>query len=180
MKNLITTFSVMVGLLSFSVLANNSNAEGLYSEIAYETFSESNDDLGDIDLSYSTILLGYQFSRNTSVEAYYGQGGSPEEVRLMGVFVDVSFGTIYGVTLKTEFDLSKNINAYAKLKYADMEMEAEAMGFSIDESDSDLGLSVGFEFGADDGLYATSSFTLWGMENETTQTGFKIGIGYNF
>ena len=180
MKNLLISSSIILGLATFPALANNSKTAGPYAEIAYETFSESNEDFADIDLTFTSLLLGYQVTSSTSVEAFYGQGSGSDDVGFMGVSVDVSMGSIYGVALKTTYDLSENVNAYAKLKYADLEIEAEAMGFGADESDSDLGLSIGLEFGSNDGFYATSSFTLWGMESETTQSGFKIGVGYNF
>ncbi|WP_010179188.1 outer membrane beta-barrel protein [Glaciecola sp. HTCC2999] len=171
---------VAAATLSTCVYAESDNKRGLYSEISYETFNESNDDFPDINLSYASLLTGYQFSRNFSAEAVIGTGIGDEVTNVQNISVSSSIGSIYGISLKTQFDISENINAFTKLKYFNIDVEAEAMGFEAAASDSDLGLSIGLEFVSESSLYGTASLSLWGVDDETSQTGLKIGVGYKF
>ena len=177
-KNIISAITAMA--LSTCVYAESDNKNGLYSEISYETFSESNDGLPDINLSYASLLTGYQFSRNLSAEIVIGSGIGDEVTNIQNVSVTSTMVSVYGISLKTQFDISENVNAFTKLKYYNLEVEAEASGFEISADDSDLGLSIGLEFVSNSSLYGTASLSLWGIDDETTQTGLKVGIGYKF
>lgn len=171
---------VAAAALSTCVYAESDNKSGLYSEISYETFSESNDNFPDIDLSYASLLTGYQFNRNVSAEVIIGSGIGDEVTNIQNTSVTSTIASVYGISLKTQFDISDNINAFTKLKYYNIDIEAEAMGFEVAASDSDLGLSIGLEFISESSLYGTASLSLWGINDETTQTGLKVGVGYKF
>lgn len=177
-KKIVSAITAMA--LSTCVYAENDNKNGLYSEVSYETFSESNDDFPDINLSYVSLLTGYQFSRNVSAEVVVGSGVGDEVTNIQNISVTSSINSVYGIALKTQFDISENVNAFTKLKYYNFDVEAGAMGFEVSADDSDLGLSFGLEFVSDNSLYGTASLSLWGVDDETTQTGFKVGIGYKF
>ena len=182
MKKIIVSSALLLSITHSSVFANENPNNGLYSEFSYETFTESNVDFQDIDLSYLSVLTGYKFNRNLSVEGFIGNGNSEEVINIEGISIAASLGTIYGIALKTEFDVSDTVNLYAKLKYASFELKAEEgrYGIVIEDDTSDLGVSFGMDFKSERGFYGTASISLWGVDDETTQTGFKIGLGYKF
>ena len=74
------------------------------------------------------------------------------------------------------------MNLYTKIKYANFEMKAEEKRYDIviEDDTSDLGVSFGVDVKSEQGIYGTASISIWGFDDETRQTGFKIGLGYKF
>lgn len=120
--------------------------------------------------------VGYQFGNGWGVEATFAQGVVEEDITVLTLEIPVKAGSWYGIALKYTEDVGDKGTAFMKLRGTSVEIGAEGPGFTISETEFEVGWSIGGTYALTDQAYSIVELNQF-ME---THLGLFVGVGMKF
>lgn len=154
------------------------NPSPLYGELGY-TWIKAKEAGYELKPGVLRGIIGYEFSRFAAVEGMLGVGVQDDSVRFMGVDVTGEVERAFGVYVKPKFNVTRELEVFARLGYADVKVKASALGISATDSDSDFSYGVGASY-TFNRIYTALDYMVYHDKDGAKADGFTLSIGYRF
>lgn len=150
-----------------------------YVEGAY-TATRLKDEGEKIKPAMLTGVVGYGLHPHLAVEGMLGLGVKK------GRFVDedglheVKYKSAYGIYLKPRYQVTPELELFARLGYTQAKTKINWQGGSSSDSDGSTSWGFGGNYTLDKNLYVTASYMNFYKEGSVKIDGFNLGVGYKF
>jgi opacity protein-like surface antigen len=154
--------------------------DGVYGGVSYVEAEYKEDGVPTANPSLVSFRVGSSLNKNLAVEGRFGVSLGDDQVRVLGVDVDVKVDNFYGLYAKGILPLGNAFSLYGLVGFTQAKVTASALGNSASTSDSDLS----YGFGADFELSRTMSVNLeWAklVEGDAYKlNGISVGMNFRF
>ncbi len=127
-----------------------------------------------------TGVVGYGLHPNLAVEGMLGLGVKKD------TFIDedgensVKYKSAYGIYLKPRYQLSQDIEVFARVGYSQVKAKVSWAGGSSSDSEGSTSWGFGGNYAIDKNLYLTASYMNFYKKDGVKIDGFNLGVGYKF
>lgn len=121
-------------------------------------------------------IIGYDLHPNLSVEGMIGLGA--KKATIDGT--DVKYKSAYGVYLKPRYQVSQDVEVFARIGYIKSKLELSDSTGTESDSSSSAAWGVGGSYAIDKNLYLTAGYNQLYKKDGWKVTGFNFGVGYKF
>lgn len=177
MKNLKHAFIAALAVLAAcSASAQSMSNPGFYGEVGYLPLQLKNSNNGfDATSKLVRLTFGKEINKNLSVEGSYGFTASEGTSVVNNITYHANAST-YGVLLKPKFEITQNLEAFARIGAVHNKYEDE--GSSISKTKIAYGLGVQAQFSKD--VYGQLDYMRYYKQDGLTAKGFTASIGVHF
>jgi hypothetical protein len=177
MKNskriLVALFAVLsAGIASAQSVPNQS----YYGEVGYTSLNIKSDDNGfDITPKLARFIVGKEIDKNLSVEGTYAITASKDSATIDGTKYTAK-ATMYGMYLKPKFEITKDVEAFARIGAVHSKYEDEVS--SVSKTKASYGLGIQTQFSKD--VYGQVDYMHYYKQEGITGKGFTVSVGTRF
>ena len=127
-------------------------------------------------------IVGYDLHPNFAVEGMLALGAGSDSAMIPGdnVALTAKYKSAYGVYAKPRYQLTPELEVFARLGYLKSKLEFSAAGYSESGSGSSTSWGLGGNYAIDKQLYLTASYMNFYKKDGLKIDGFNLGVGYKF
>lgn len=150
--------------------------QGYYGEVGYTSLNIKNEDNGfDLTPKLARFVVGKEIDKNLSVEGTYAFTASKDSATLDGTKYTAK-ATMYGMYLKPQFEIAKDVEAFARIGAIHTKYEDE--GSSLSKTKASYGLGIQAQLTKD--VYGQVDFMNYYKKDGITGKGFTVSVGTRF
>lgn len=168
--------SLLAVLATGTVSAQSMSNQGYYGEVGYTAWNLKNDNNGfDITPKLARLIVGKEINKGLAVEGTYAFTASNDSGVVSGTKY-TGKASLIGAYLKPKFELSKDVEAFARIGALHTKYEDEASSFS--KTKLSYGIGVQTQFTQD--IYGQVDYMNYGKQDGITLKGFTVSVGTRF
>lgn len=177
MKRLI----VAAASLFAACAVNAQEAPKIYGEIGYTAFKIKVDGFsGSIKPGVLRGILGADFHPNLAAEAMLGVGVKDDTINIAGVSVKAEVQRTFGFYIKPKFNVTNELELFARLGYANSKIKVSALGVSDSDSEGDVSYGAGLSYSFTPTAYGMVDYMSYYDKDGVKANGFTLGVGFKF
>lgn len=146
-----------------------------YGEVGHTWLSSD-----DIHPTVLRGIVGAAVHPNLAVEGMLGLGLTGTSFNVAGNQVKLSVPRMVGVYLKPKFDVSNEVEVFARLGFNRTTMKSSAAGMSASASESSLSYGLGASYRFSKNWYGTLDYMTYHHKDGTKIDGTTLAVGYRF
>ena len=155
---------------------SKANDSGYYGEVGYTALNLKNGNNGfDATPKLMRMTLGKEIDKNLSVEASYAFTASKDS-SVVGGENYTAKATAFSVALKPKIELTKDLEAFARIGATNSKYEDE--GSSISKTKLSYGIGLQAQFTKD--VYGQIDYMNYYKEDDLSGKGFTVSVGTRF
>ena len=153
-----------------------SKDSGYYGEIGYTALNIKNDNNGfDATPKLARFIIGKEIDKNLSVEGSYAFTVSKDSSVVGGANYTTK-ATAFGVSLKPKMEITKDVEAFARIGATHSKYEDEAS--SVSKTNLTYGVGMQAQFTKD--VYGQVDYMNYYKQDGITAKGFTVSVGTRF
>ena len=182
-KNLvIASVSICAAFVSFGAQAEGAATQSdthLYADLSYARLTLDSSGYS-VTPSDAIVRVGYDFTKNFSVELVGATSVASANVNILGYDVALKVDNGYGAYLKGRVEVAPNFELFAKAGWVHATISASVPGVAASSSDSSASYGVGLHYMFAKPWYLQADYVSYYSKSGDTIKGPSIGVGVRF
>ena len=178
--------------LLFSNISSFAADDSYYAELGYTSINYSYTYSSDYSFKWNNgaairLVFGKELGKNLAIEGMYASGiNSSDKTTLISTYnSQIKLTSMYGVYLKSKYNISENINVFARIGFAQSTINGSVYdGTSLYSSDSasasTTSYGVGTSYKLNDKFNLNLDYMSYYNKNSIDINAVTLGVGYKF
>ena len=175
-KSKYALFALLAVAAAGNVSAQSMSNEGYYSEVGYLALNLKNSNNSyDATPNLARLTFGKEINKNLSVAASYAFTVSKDSTVVGGTNYTAK-ATAFGISLKPKMDITKDVEAFARIGATHSKYEDEEA--SLSKTKLAYGIGIQAQFTKD--IYGQVDYMNYFKQDGLTAKGFTVSVGTRF
>ena len=178
--------------LLFSNISSFAADDSYYAELGYASINYSYTYSSDYSFKWNNgaairLVFGKELGKNLAIEGMYASGiNSSDKTTLISTYnSQIKLTSMYGVYLKPKYNISENINVFARIGFAQSTIDGNtydgtSLASSGNATASATSYGVGTSYKLNDKFNLNLDYMSYYNKNSIDINAVTLGVGYKF